>query len=62
MSPRAPVMPLFVEDVTRLLLEGEEQSIQAIPSTLQQSLMARLDQLGPAREVAQVGSVMRPRS
>ena len=32
--------------------------IQAIPPTLQQSLMARLDRLGPAREVAQVGSVI----
>ena len=33
-------------------------SIQAIPPTLQQSLMARLDRLGPAREVAQIGSVI----
>ena len=32
--------------------------IQAIPPTLQQSLMARLDRLGPAREVAQIGSVI----
>ena len=32
--------------------------IQAIPATLQQSLMARLDRLGPAREVAQIGSVI----
>jgi hypothetical protein len=31
---------------------------QAIPPTLQQSLMARLDRLGPAREVAQIGSVI----
>jgi predicted ATPase len=45
--------------VTRLLLErGERGGIQAIPPTLQQSLMARLDRLGPAREVAQVGSVI----
>jgi predicted ATPase len=45
--------------VTRLLLErGEQGGIQAIPPTLQQSLMARLDRLGPAREVAQVGSVI----
>jgi hypothetical protein len=33
-------------------------AIQAIPATLQQSLMARLDRLGPAREVAQIGSVI----
>jgi predicted ATPase len=45
--------------VTRLLLErGEHGGIQAIPLTLQQSLMARLDRLGPAREVARVGSVI----
>src|SRR5215470_15403560 len=49
----------LVEEVTRLLLErGEHGGIQAIPATLQQSLMARLDRLGPAREVAQVGSVI----
>jgi predicted ATPase len=29
-----------------------------IPPSPQQSLMARLDRLGPAREVAQVGSVI----
>ena len=52
-------MPLFVEEVTRLLLErGDQGAMQAIPPTLQQSLMARLDRLGPAREVAQVGSVI----
>jgi tetratricopeptide (TPR) repeat protein len=53
-------VPLFIEEVTRLLLERGEQggSIQAIPPTLQQSLMARLDRLGPAREVAQIGSVI----
>jgi class 3 adenylate cyclase/predicted ATPase len=52
-------VPLFVEEVTRLLLErGEQGSIQTIPPTLQQSLMARLDRLGPAREVAQVGAVI----
>jgi predicted ATPase len=50
---------LFVEEVTRLLLErGEQGGIQAIPPTLQQSLTARLDKLGPAREVAQIGAVI----
>jgi tetratricopeptide (TPR) repeat protein len=52
-------VPLFVEEVTRLLLErGERGGIQAIPPTLQQSLMARLDRLASAREVAQIGSVI----
>ena len=58
-AERTGGVPLFVEEVTRLLLErGEQGGIQAIPATLQQSLMARLDRLGPAREVAQVGSVI----
>jgi predicted ATPase len=52
-------VPLFVEEVTRLLVErGEQGGVQAIPPTLQQSLAARLDRLGPAREVAQVGAVL----
>jgi predicted ATPase len=53
-TERTGGVPLFVEEVTRLLLErGEQGGIQAIPPTLQQSLTARLDRLGPAREVAQ---------
>ena len=63
-------MPLFVEELTHSLLESgllEEQAHrfaltgvlppQAIPTTLQGSLMARLDRLAPIREVAQVGAV-----
>jgi len=58
-AERTGGVPLFVEEVTRLLLErGEQGGIQAIPPTLQQSLMARLDRLGPAREVAQIGAVI----
>ena len=59
-AARTGGVPLFVEEVTRLLLERGEGGggIQAIPPTLQQSLMARLDRLGPAREVAQIGSVI----
>ena len=52
-------VPLFVEEVTRLLLERNAQGgAQAIPPTLQQSLAARLDRLGEAREVAQIGAVL----
>ena len=52
-------MPLFVEEVTRLLLErGEAGGLQVIPPTLQQSLAARLDRLGDAREIAQIGAVL----
>jgi class 3 adenylate cyclase len=58
-SERTGGVPLFVEEVTRLLLDrGEQSGVQAIPPTLQQSLAARLDRLGPAREVAQIGAVL----
>ena len=58
-SERTGGVPLFVEEVTRLLLErGEQGGAQAIPPTLQQSLAARLDRLGGAREAAQIGAVL----
>src|ERR1700719_4760782 len=58
-NERTGGVPLFVEEVTRLLLErGEQGGAHAIPPTLQQSLAARLDRLGEAREVAQVGAVL----
>ena len=55
MGDRTGGVPLFVEEVTRLMLEG---GAQTIPPTLQQSLAARLDRLGEAREVAQIGAVL----
>jgi class 3 adenylate cyclase/predicted ATPase len=59
MSERTGGVPLFVEEVTRLLLERSEAGgLQAIPPTLQQSLAARLDRLGEAREAAQIGAVL----
>jgi class 3 adenylate cyclase/predicted ATPase len=59
LSERTGGVPLFVEEVTRLLLErGEQGGVQAIPPTLQQSLAARLDRLGSAREIAQIGAVL----
>jgi class 3 adenylate cyclase/tetratricopeptide (TPR) repeat protein len=53
-------VPLFVEELTRAVLEaGDEQlNRHEIPVTLHDSLMARLDRLGPVREVAQVGAVI----
>ena len=58
-SERSGGVPLFVEEVTRLLLErGVAGGALAIPPTLQQSLAARLDRLGPAREIAQIGAVL----
>ena len=59
MSERAGGVPLFIEEVTRLILErGEGGGAKAIPPTLRQSLAARLDRLGSAREVAQIGAVL----
>jgi predicted ATPase len=58
-AARTGGVPLFVEEVTRLLLErGEQDSMRAIPPTLQQSLTARLDRLGEARDVPQIGAVI----
>jgi class 3 adenylate cyclase/predicted ATPase len=53
-------VPLFVEELTRSLLESGDGKLvwHSIPVTLHDSLMARLDRLGPAKEVAQVGAVI----
>ena len=53
-------VPLFVEELTRTVLESGsvKPSGRAIPATLHDSLMARLDRLGPAKEVAQVAAVI----
>ena len=46
-------MPLFVEELTRVVgRSGDGKLTQEIPVTLHDSLMARLDRLGAAREVA----------
>ena len=62
-------VPLFVEELTKTVLEsgllidtGERYELAgslpplAIPSTLHDSLMARLDRLGPVKETAQIGA------
>ena len=53
-------VPLFVEELTRAVLEsgGAKLTGREIPATLHDSLMARLDRLGPAKEVAQVAAVI----
>ena len=52
-------VPLFIEEVTRLLLEGDGRGgAQQIPLTLHASLTARLDRLGSAKVVAQIASVL----
>jgi len=58
---RTDGVPLFVEELTKAVLEAEDSGIapeRTIPATLQDSLMARLDRLGPAKEVAQVAAVI----
>jgi predicted ATPase/class 3 adenylate cyclase len=67
---RTDGIPLFVEEITKAVLEaegqGEAQRIAAaipspalaVPASLQASLMARLDRLGPAKEVAQIGAAI----
>ena len=67
---RTDGIPLFVEEMTKAVLEaGSESAAQritaaipspalAVPASLQASLMARLDRLGPAKEVAQIGAAI----
>jgi class 3 adenylate cyclase/tetratricopeptide (TPR) repeat protein len=53
-------VPLFVEELTRTVLEDGDARLteRAIPATLHDSLMARLDRLGSAKEVLQLGAVI----
>jgi predicted ATPase len=67
---RTDGIPLFVEEMTKAVLEAESEGAArrtvaavlspalAIPASLHASLMARLDRLGPAKEVAQIGSAI----
>ena len=67
---RTDGIPLFVEEMTKAVLEagGELEAMQtaaatpspalAVPASLHASLMARLDRLGPAKEVAQIGTAI----
>jgi predicted ATPase len=56
-------VPLFVEELTKTVME---QSVGAycntpllgVPATLQDALMTRLDRLGTAKEIAQIGAVI----
>jgi class 3 adenylate cyclase/tetratricopeptide (TPR) repeat protein len=57
---RTSGVPLFIEEMTRAVLESGNAQLteREIPVTLHDSLMARLDRLGPAKEVLQVGAVI----
>ena len=67
---RTDGIPLFVEEMTKAVLEaGTESAAEhtaaalplsalAVPASLHASLMARLDRLGAAKEVAQIGAAI----
>ena len=67
---RTDGIPLFVEEMTKAVLEAEREDAArqtaaavpspalAVPASLHASLMARLDRLGPAKEVAQIGAAI----
>ena len=67
---RTDGIPLFVEEMTKAVLEAGSQGAAeqtlawvsppalAVPASLHASLMARLDRLGTAKEVAQVGAAI----
>src|SRR5262249_52739824 len=67
---RTDGVPLFVEEMTKAVLDADgasevqpaataqPKSIVAVPASLQASLMSRLDRLGPAKELAQVGAAI----
>jgi DNA-binding response OmpR family regulator/class 3 adenylate cyclase/predicted ATPase len=55
---RADGVPLFVEELTKSVLESGAPDRVAVPSSLQDSLMARLDRLGEPRTVAQTGAAL----
>jgi class 3 adenylate cyclase/predicted ATPase len=66
---RADGIPLFLEELTKTVVEADASeagdvvtavpsSAVAIPATLYASLAARLDRLGPAKEIAQIGAVI----
>jgi class 3 adenylate cyclase/predicted ATPase len=67
---RTDGIPLFVEEMTKAVLEAGSESearqtagavpspALTVPASLHASLMARLDRLGPAKEVAQIGAAI----
>jgi class 3 adenylate cyclase len=62
---RTDGIPLFIEEMTKAVLEADSQRAAeppspalAVPASLHASLMARLDRLGPAKEVAQIDAAI----
>jgi predicted ATPase len=69
-SERSDGIPLFVEEITKSVLEAVGEGVTedagagvpppslGVPASLHASLMARLDRLGPAKEIAQIGAAI----
>ena len=55
---RSDGVPLFAEELTKAVLDLRSVGAGAVPLTLQDLLMARLDRLGPAKDIAQIASVI----
>jgi hypothetical protein len=55
---RSDGVPLFAEELTKAVLDLRSLGASAVPLTLQDSLMARLDRLGRAKDIAQIASVI----
>ena len=65
-------VPLFVEELTQMMLEGDPLTLASdainasssasqtvtVPVTLQDLLTARLDELGPVKEIVQLGATL----
>ncbi|MGF1477142.1 MAG: AAA family ATPase [Geminicoccaceae bacterium] len=62
LARRADGVPLYVEELTKAVLDvgpgGREAGSEMVPASLQSSLVARLDRLNDAKEMAQIGSVI----
>jgi class 3 adenylate cyclase/ABC-type transport system involved in cytochrome c biogenesis ATPase subunit len=55
---RSDGVPLYVEELTKAVIAQQSPNSGAVPLTLRDSLMARLDRLGGAKAVAQTASVI----
>jgi class 3 adenylate cyclase/tetratricopeptide (TPR) repeat protein len=55
---RADGVPLFLEELTKTMLEGGAEAGTSLPATLHDSLMERLDRLPAAKHMAQLGAAI----
>lgn len=55
---RAEGNPLYLEEITRVVVAAGAAAEATIPATVQESLLARIDRLGPAKPIAQLASAL----